>query len=300
MRIRNGGFDLKPLLFVVTLAVVAALLISSAARQAIAGRIMSRQVESARAAARRQPSIFHSGGREESRSKMSFSAFGVPDSVPEPLDADDSESDGDIANFTLTGTIAPVGAWVNAGRGAPLILRGGVLDGYTLEAVNPEYVVFERDGKKYPLYFAISSPGQSISAQPVNVPGFAPDRPVPPPVRSSPAANAGGIVQAGSGGEDGTIARELLNELLTNPLAEVANMRLVPSDNGMMIMGMRRNSLFNKLGMKPQDVITSINGIAINDVGNVANVISSMMSGTRLDFQVEREGQPLKLGYAVK
>jgi S1-C subfamily serine protease len=67
----------------------------------------------------------------------------------------------------------------------------------------------------------------------------------------------------------------------------------------MKIMNMRPDSLFLKLGMKPNDVITNVNGIGISDVGNVANVISSMMSGTRLDFQIEREGKKMKLGYAV-
>jgi S1-C subfamily serine protease len=108
------------------------------------------------------------------------------------------------------------------------------------------------------------------------------------------------VVLAEANGEDGTISRELLNELLVNPLAEVGKMRLVPTDNGMMIAGMRSDSLFLKLGMKPNDVITNVNGIGINDVGNVSNVISSMLSGTRLDFQLEREGEPVALGYAVK
>jgi S1-C subfamily serine protease len=52
--------------------------------------------------------------------------------------------------------------------------------------------------------------------------------------------------------------------------------------------------------MEPNDVITNVNGIGITDIGNVANVISSMLTGTRFDFQIHRGGEPLKLGYAVE
>jgi type II secretory pathway component PulC len=287
--------------FAAVFALSLSFLAAAAARHAIAERIIGAQRESARFASERQPSIFYSGGGEK-RQRIDFAAFGVPDSDPaqkEPVAVSASPA-GNIKNFKLVGTLPSVGAWVESGSRAGLVLKGGELDGYRLEKIEPEYVVFEREGEKFPIYLVYLAPGDKRNAStPARAASAAPS---PPVTQAQPAAptGTGGVVQATANGGDGTITRELLNELLMNPLDEVRKMRLVPSDNGMMIMGMKSDSLFNKLGMKPNDVITSVNGIGIDDVGNVSNVISSMLSGARFDFQIERDGSPVKLGYAVK
>jgi len=306
MQRNKGNFGLIVNIFIVALAVFASFLIASASCPIIVGRVMKRQAESAYAASQRQPSIFYARGSGEARSKIGFSAFGVPDaSPPNDEELEEPKPAGNIDNFTLIGTLPSVGAWVDTGSATSLVLEGAVLDGYTLDQVEPYHAIFSRESEKYQIDMLYLSDeergGRTAQTEAVNVPGRAPDEYFdeyfPDP---EPAVNVGGIVQATANGEDGSIAREMLNELLMNPLAEVGKMRLVPSDNGMMVMGMRSDSLFNRLGMKPRDVITSVNGIAINDVGNVANVISSMLSGSRFDFEVEREGTPVTLGYAVK
>jgi hypothetical protein len=270
------------------------LLCAEALNCVVDARVLSAQETSARLAAQRQPSIFHAR-RSENRAKLEFSAFGGPASSPQKTVLPAEQVSG-ISDLKLVGTLPSVGAWVESGKNVTLALTGGTVGGYTLERVEPDHAVFTRENERHQIYLVYKSPEGENPPPPTAA------RSVPAPPREQaapPAAGTGGIVPAGAGGE-GVIAREVLNELLMNPLAEVGKMRLIPSDNGMMVMGMRSDSLFNKLGMKPKDVITSVNGIAISDVGNMANVISSMMSGTRLDFEIERGGDTMKLGYAVK
>jgi len=300
----KGNFRYIAYISVIALAVFASFFAAAAARPIIVRRVIQRQADSAAAASMRQPSIFYAGGAVETRPKIGFASFGVPDSIPpqdEPGPA--SELAGDIANFKLVGTLPSAGAWIDKGEGASLVLMNAVLDGYALERIEYDHVLFSRDGVRYPVYMAYQSSesaGSAAQTRVVNVPGRVPEDFDFPEFQAAAPVNMGGIVQAGANGEDGTITRETLNELLMNPLDEIGRMRLVPMESGMMIMRMRRDSLFSRLGVQPRDVITNINGIAITDVSNVANVIGSMLSGTRFDVRVERDGQPVTLGYAVR
>ena len=295
---------------ILSLLAMAALLVSFltcfAAGAVVSGRTMELQREAADVVAGRQPGIFHVRSQNETNRKMNFAAFGVADSNPTDTQTEAAAPvpSANIKDFKLVGTLPSVGAWIEFKDVMSLMLKGQERDGYTLDEIAPEYVVLGRGAGKFTLYLTYWSPdsGRRVTNNQKRVRARSAPAPEPqpePPAAAAPPPEDSGVVVAEANGEDGTISRELLNELLVNPLAEVGKMRLVPTDNGMMIAGMRSDSLFLKLGMKPNDVITNVNGIGINDVGNVSNVISSMLSGTRLDFQLEREGESVALGYAV-
>jgi hypothetical protein len=285
-------------------AISVSFFICFAARSFIFGQTMKLQRETADVIAGRQPGIFHAQSRNESDLKMSFAPFGVPDSNPASQPAAIApSSSANIKDFKLIGTLPPVGAWIEFNNEVSLMLKGHERNGYILDEIEPEYAVFTQGTGKFTLYLTYWSPGSRRANAPPSRGSRAPQTPPsppPPPDLPATAAEDSGVIAAEPNGEDGAISRELLNELLVNPLAEVGKNRLVPTEDGMMIMGMRSDSLFLKLGLKPNDVITNVNGIGINDVGNVSNAISSMLSGTRLDFQIEREGESVKLGYAVR
>ncbi|MDR0764758.1 MAG: hypothetical protein LBE65_04105 [Synergistaceae bacterium] len=260
------------------------------------------------AASQRLPGIFHArssappGG---DRTAGAFSPFGVPEDDPAARAAAKAETpveSENIAELSLAGTIPDIGAWLEAKDGVTFVPRGESLKGYKLEHVERDRAVLSRDGKDFPLFLTFWMPPEKRARASAASAGAyrPPSRRAPVPSRRAGNAAEFGIKPADPNGADGIVARETLNALLLNPLDELKNMRLVPAGNGMMIEGMNARSLFSRLGMKPNDVITNVNGIGINDVGNVANVISSMLSGTRFDFQIERGGDSLKLGYAVE
>jgi type II secretory pathway component PulC len=268
---------------------------------------MAVQNELAALTAKRQPSMLYSGGVERAKSRaVKFDSFNVPEKNLAETAAAKNEEDKEteaspkpIDSFKLVGTLPAVGAWVTVEKTTELILRRQEFNGYILESIEPQRVLFTRDGENFPLYMVYSSPpSKPVMVKPVQEAAAANQgEPSPPP---SAQTDQGGIMLAGFNGDEGTVTRELLNSLLMNPYAEIAKMRLIPTDSGMRIAGLRSDALFAKLGVKRNDVITGINGIEIKDVSNFANVISSLLTGARLDFQVARDGEPGQLGYAVK
>ncbi|MDR3280347.1 MAG: PDZ domain-containing protein [Synergistaceae bacterium] len=300
MRISVNRVEILRVSAAIALGLLVSFVLCAGAKAFMASRSMASQKELAAIVSQRQPSIFYAGASQNrEKTDISFASFGVPDADPEkraPLAVAQSAPVGSIKDFKLFGTLPSIGVWIETKSGSSFVLKNGGHDGYILSDIAPDMAIFTRDGESFPLYLTFWSPADKRPAAAARAMPRAPD---PAPVIEAPNPESG-IVLAEANGSDGTITRELLNDLLTNPLNEVRKMRLVPADNGMMIMGMRSDSLFSKLGMQPNDVITNVNGIGIDDVGNVSNVISSMLSGARLDFQVEREGEPLKLGYAVK
>jgi hypothetical protein len=269
----------------------------------IAAETASLQETLALEASKRQPGIFHARSQSSGGETAGvFSFFGVPEDAPAE-EAETPEEPESVEELTLAGTIPNIGAWLEAKDGVKFVPRGESLKGYKLEQIERDSAVLSRGGKNITLFLTFWTPPEkraraSAPAAGANQP---PARRPPPAIPSRvQSASRYNVKQADPDGADGTISRETLNELLSNPLAEIGNMRLVPSDNGMIVKAMRDDSLFAKMGMKPDDVITNVNGIGISDVGNFSNVMSSLLAGTRFDFQIERGGEPMKLGYAVE
>ena len=300
MRLRIADTEAIKLLLAILLGLTAAYIVCLLAGTVLAGMAMDSQRELAALVSARQPSIFYAGASQKTaKIPIGFSAFAVPDARPAPRDETPNLSSeaSAIKDFKLVGTLPSVGAWIDVKGDSTFVLKGGEHLGYILEEIKPEYAVFEGDGKKFPIYMVYWSPNNNRRPSPVRPPRVpAVMEPVPEPA----AAGETGVILAQPNGDDGTITREILNELMANPLKELGNNRLIPTENGMRIAGMTSGSLLLKLGMKPDDVITNVNGISISNVGNAANVISSMLAGSRLDFQVERGGESINLGYAVK
>jgi hypothetical protein len=288
------------------LGLAAAYILCALSKPFIAAQTAALQESLALVASERQPSILHSRSSSAAdRTAGAFAPFGVPEDDPAasaPAEIETPEEPGNIEELTLAGTIPNIGAWLESKDGVKFVSRGESLKGYRLDRIERDRAVLSRDGKDFSLFLVFWTPPEkraraSDAAANAYQP---PPRRAPTPPRRVARESEYGVKQADPNGADGTITRETLNELLSNPLDEIGKMRLVPADNGMMIMGMSDDSLFFRLGMQPNDVITNVNGIGISDVGNVANVISSMLTGARFDFQINRGGAPLKLGYAVE
>jgi hypothetical protein len=287
---------------VIALSLMLSFVACSFAGAVISSRVMAMQNELAVLTSRRQPSILYAGGARDSKSRaIKFDAFDVPERNPaetaEPEEEPEPEAPPKpIESFSLSGTLPSVGAWITIDKITELVLRKQEFNGYTLEIVEPQMALFTREGDSFPIYMVYST----APPKPVAVKPLPSGAPAAEAEGQAEQAEQGGVMLASFNGGDGTVTRELLNSLLMNPYAELSKMRLIPTDSGMRIAAIRSDALFSRLGMKRGDVITGINGIAITDVGNFANVISSLLTGARFDFQATRDGEAGQLGYAVK
>ena len=75
-----------------------------------------------------------------------------------------------------------------------------------------------------------------------------------------------------------------VNELIAQSLG-------LPSTDGFVVRDVIDGSPAHKAGLRPYDVITSINGVELNDADTFNRLVYEAKVGTRLDFEAYREGE---------
>lgn len=264
-----------------------ALLVCTFVNAFLAEALLREQDAFASVVAGRPQSVFSSAASTPRKEVDLVPAFALS---RKPSKVKDETSDHDavpIDAMTLVGTVPPVAAWISMEGSTALVVKGQQYGGYDLAEIGYDRVVFKLGDEEFPLFMFFS--GEK------------------PPVRTAqsrtqeaPVQMRSDIQNAEFNGKDGAVSRELLHGLLMNPYEELGKLRLIPTNGGMVIESMRPDSLLNQLGVKVGDELTGVNGISIKDVPSIMNAINSMMSGTRLDFDVTRNKSSGKLGYVVK
>ena len=82
-------------------------------------------------------------------------------------------------------------------------------------------------------------------------------------------------------------------------------MRAVPNmkdgaANGFRIFAIRRNSLFQKLGLKNNDVVQRVNGMELNDPARAMGLLDELKGENRLTIDVLRGKEPRTLTYEIR
>ena len=153
----------------------------------------------------------------------------------------------------------------------------------TLAKVMPQQVVLNNGGT-YELLKLFDKEG--LSAQ---VPAPAPRR------QSRPTSEA---VREVSGGERADeLARQYRDQLYTNPqsLAEVVRVSAVREGNnlvGYRIAPGREPEQLTALGLRDGDLVTAVNGIALDDPSNTVKLYQAMRTAQEATFEIQRNGRP--------
>lgn len=107
---------------------------------------------------------------------------------------------------------------------------------------------------------------------------------------------------------DFSVRREDLNKY-TSDLASILNQaRMVPNivpGSGGRVEGFRfvsisQNSIYEKLGFKPNDVIKSVNGEPVNSPTKAMELYNALRTDSRIKLTVERDGREESFSYDVK
>jgi general secretion pathway protein C len=93
-----------------------------------------------------------------------------------------------------------------------------------------------------------------------------------------------------------TEIQKLKNTLLTQPASLQGKIRMRSVTENGRIKGFRLYPgndvpLFNKLGLKQGDMVTTINGQSVGDQAAMANIYSQLGSMPELTVEIERQGQ---------
>jgi type II secretory pathway component PulC len=280
-----------PYLFLIGL--LSAYVFCSAVSGVIASRLMREQLALADVLSRRAPSPFLSlEGAKRQTADIDFAAFGVADANPASAVKEDASEAKPIDSFMVVGTLPRIGAWISVEGTASLVLKGQEFNGYVLENIDRGGVLFARDGERFPLFLSLSNPRAAASAP-------AAPQPAQPPAASAGSAGSS-IASAEFNGNEGTLTRELLNDLIANPMQVLSTIRLRPDAQGMRVDRVRSDNLLAQLGIKQGDLLTGINGIPINNGTDILNVMKSLLQGSRFDLQMSRGQESGMLRYSVR
>ena len=214
----------------------------------------------------------------------------APSAKPAEMEVSVSEL-YELEGIRLAGTLPGIAVWIDVGGKQTVHLQGQQVKGYELTEVGEDRVVLRKGGTVVNVLLRYSGHAPSRASAPQ----------LPPPV----PALSGREVTAARPGQQGSIPRETVDNLLMNPLDEMKKFRLRPKFDGDRALGvevqwMDRNSFLESVGVEKGDVIQSVNGLEIRNMGDVVNVINSLMGGSAFDVQVLRGGTPVSLKYNIR
>ena len=137
------------------------------------------------------------------------------------------------------------------------------------------------------------------------------DAQVPPPERRTPAkinrsqASPGQQVDKRTDAQATALAQSYRQRLYDNPqsLADVVNVSAVRQGEellGYRITPGKDKKQFQQLGFKSGDLVTGVNGIALNDPANTMLLYQTMRSAKEAVFELEREQRPLSLSVSLQ
>lgn len=169
-------------------------------------------------------------------------------------------------------------------------IDAAVPGGATVKAIAWDKVILDHNGKEEVLELTSKSPA-----------GVAPK----PAVGAAPAPPAnGGSIQATAENEF-LVPRAEVDSALENMSQLFTQIRAVPHFEGGQSIGfrlfaIRRGSLFDRIGLKNGDIITSINGSEMNDPSRAVALLQELREAQNLKVGAIRNQQPLELTYNIQ
>lgn len=161
----------------------------------------------------------------------------------------------------------------SAGDEKPYAVGDDISRGVSLHAIFADRVVLSRNGRLETLRLDKDQPGSGY---------------VPPTDVAAPATEAG---------NPGALA-QIRNQLLTDPSKTQDYIRVQPVQanggtgmHGYRIYPGRDRSLFTSSGLRPGDVVTSINGVELNDPAKSLQLLSDLSQASQLSLTIDRGGQ---------
>jgi len=181
-------------------------------------------------------------------------------------------------------------------RKTKILGRGDTINGFTLEGGGSNYAIFVKDSKTYRVDLLKSKhfSASKSSITPAKGSRHAPVK------RGIPSAD-GDVVDAG---DHKIVDRSLLDYYADNIDEIYKNIGITEVKKGNKIEGfkvifVKRRSPFSKLGLRRGDIITSINGEALNSYNTTFNIYKNIKSTANLTLVILRGKKEMELEYEV-
>jgi general secretion pathway protein C len=183
--------------------------------------------------------------------------------------------------------------------GSPLLYRiGSTLDSKTVHAIYPEAVVLKTSSGALCSLTMFKSPNQ---------PPPKPAAPGPPAVAEAALPGADPELDQGIKQQSETkytVRRSLIDKLLQNQGELMRAARVVPHEEnghvvGVKVYGIRKSSLFGKLGLQNGDLLRTINGFDMGSPDSALEAYTKLRSASNLSVALVRRGNPVTMEYNI-
>jgi hypothetical protein len=227
-----------------------------------------------------------------------ISAFPVVNDAPVSAvkTEDKVEASNSFETSVLEGTFPNIGAYMRdtTKEKTEFIGVGDIFDEYKLTEVLYDRAIFQdEESNEFTKFLRfVADPSQKVAnATPAPLPA------------ALPAVDQ--QIVASAPGQEGVIDRAVIDNLMMNPFDEMKRFRIRPKfvgnePVGIEVQWIQNDSVLTKLGVQKGDVMKSVNGIPMKNMGDITNAINSLMNGTRFDVEVLRGESPINLVYAVR
>lgn len=189
-------------------------------------------------------------------------------------------------NLTLMGIFAGTQARESraliaqqGGSEEPYSIGDDVARGVTLQAIFPDRVILQREGRMETLRLERDKPTAATDAAP-----YAPLTPDASSAASELAKIRDTVLK------DPSKASEYIRVQPANQSGQLRGYRVYPG---------RDRGMFNTAGLRPGDLITAVNGVELNDAGRALQLLGELSQTTQLNLTLERGGQSQTLNLSL-
>lgn len=96
------------------------------------------------------------------------------------------------------------------------------------------------------------------------------------------------------------IDRKFLDEMLGDPNKLLTQARVVPQDDGLKFLAVRRSSVFYSIGLRNGDILHKINNVEMNNIENALSIFEDLKNQNHFSINLTRAGKKRSHEYTVK
>lgn len=122
-------------------------------------------------------------------------------------------------------------------------------------------------------------------------------RPTPTPPNTSTGSGVS-VRQVSPGSYE--VSRQDLDAALANPNQLLMQARVIPSSQGFKMFSIRPDSLYTRIGLQNGDVLQRINGLSLTNVEDGLQAFHKLRESSRIELEVERNGQSMRMMYSLQ
>ncbi len=170
---------------------------------------------------------------------------------------------------------------VKSSCGKKVLMIGDEFCGFTIEEIKPFYIIAGNNGKAITLKLSKGEAFKGGNAS-YNSGGL-------PSLKELLSENQNTFI----------INRNKLLEITSNPYKMFSDIDLVPTSKGFMFKSVKPGSLFSQMGIKPGDILVSINNETLNSPEDAFRILGTLRNSDSFSVKILRNNKPMMLYYKV-